>query len=355
MATLRLYDEATRMLYFHSAYPPHLLSELKASLGDLRLSRAGAPKIGIAGRAALEGSPQLVNDVSFDPDYFEFLSSTRSALAVPLIGGGNVLGVLNVESDRPAAFDALHVHELAALAEMAVIAIRNAAQYEELERTRSTAEARTALALMGMASSTWGHRIRGNATNIRELVLTLRRRLSRADALSPEMLKELDDKLARLEFQATQILEKPLADPLLSAKGLGRFSVRRTLEMSIERMLRMKADVSFSVVTDLDTLGDDVTVHCNPEWLGRAFDILLDNAVRAMSNIERERHLIEVSAVVHSAPSDGEVVKITVTDTGPGIPPELRHKVLRAKIDEAGNSGGSGVGLLMARTIFEAL
>ncbi|HJS48994.1 MAG TPA: sensor domain-containing diguanylate cyclase, partial [Gaiellaceae bacterium] len=55
---------------------------------------------GIMGRALRLGSPQLVPDVTADPDYFAVRPGIVSELAVPLRTGRVVVGVLNLESDR---------------------------------------------------------------------------------------------------------------------------------------------------------------------------------------------------------------------------------------------------------------
>ena len=55
---------------------------------------------GIMGRAARLGRAQLALDVRSDPDYLAALPGVASELAVPLRVGGNVVGVLNLESER---------------------------------------------------------------------------------------------------------------------------------------------------------------------------------------------------------------------------------------------------------------
>src|SRR5437899_462528 len=56
---------------------------------------------GVMGRAARLRSGQVVADVRADPDYVEGLPGVSSEVAVPLDAGGVVVGVLNLESERP--------------------------------------------------------------------------------------------------------------------------------------------------------------------------------------------------------------------------------------------------------------
>lgn len=55
---------------------------------------------GVMGRAVRLGTPQLVPDVTADPDYFAVFPGIVSELAVPLRAGRVIVGALNLESER---------------------------------------------------------------------------------------------------------------------------------------------------------------------------------------------------------------------------------------------------------------
>ena len=60
---------------------------------------------GVCGAAARTGAAQLVDDVDAFPGHIACAASTRSELVLPVRnGGGDLLGVLDIDSDRPAAF-----------------------------------------------------------------------------------------------------------------------------------------------------------------------------------------------------------------------------------------------------------
>jgi GAF domain-containing protein len=59
---------------------------------------------GICGAAAAERETIVVDDVSADPRYLACSVDTRSEIVVPIMAGGEVLGEIDVDSDRPAAF-----------------------------------------------------------------------------------------------------------------------------------------------------------------------------------------------------------------------------------------------------------
>jgi GAF domain-containing protein len=71
---------------------------------------------GVCGAAARSKTTQLVPDVHAFPDHIACSSSTRSEIVVPVLTpDGRLLGVLDVDSDAPAAFDDVDQRELEAI------------------------------------------------------------------------------------------------------------------------------------------------------------------------------------------------------------------------------------------------
>jgi PAS domain S-box-containing protein len=81
------------------------------------------------------GTPLLVPDVRREPLYLPLpgLEEVRSELAVPLKSKGQVIGMLDVESDRLAAFDERDLTVLEALAGQIAVAIENARLFREAQ------------------------------------------------------------------------------------------------------------------------------------------------------------------------------------------------------------------------------
>jgi L-methionine (R)-S-oxide reductase len=59
---------------------------------------------GICGAAAAEKETIVVDDVNDDPRYLACSLETRSEIVVPIMRGCDVLGEIDIDSDRPAAF-----------------------------------------------------------------------------------------------------------------------------------------------------------------------------------------------------------------------------------------------------------
>jgi GAF domain-containing protein len=59
---------------------------------------------GVCGAAAATGQTEIVDDVNADERYLACFPSTRSEIVVPIAYEGRVVGEIDIDSDRPAAF-----------------------------------------------------------------------------------------------------------------------------------------------------------------------------------------------------------------------------------------------------------
>ena len=84
-------------------------------------------KVGIVGYVAGSGTPRIAHDVGADAVFFNNpdLPQTRSELALPLNARGKIIGVLDVQSTKPAVFSEGDVTTLQILADQVALAIDN--------------------------------------------------------------------------------------------------------------------------------------------------------------------------------------------------------------------------------------
>ncbi len=73
---------------------------------------------GICGAAATHQETVIVDDVDADPRYLACSLETRSEIVVPIIKGSRVLGEIDIDSDKKAAFGAADKELLEAVAAM---------------------------------------------------------------------------------------------------------------------------------------------------------------------------------------------------------------------------------------------
>jgi GAF domain-containing protein len=106
----------------------------RPGIGRHRGGRAQGPPGGIIGRALRQRAPQVVGDVSRDPDYLADVPGTRAEMVVPLLDGGLVVGAIDFQSERAGAFDLDDVAVAEALGEFLVVALRNARLFQDARR-----------------------------------------------------------------------------------------------------------------------------------------------------------------------------------------------------------------------------
>ncbi len=172
--------------------------------GELGLALAGP---GLNPLAARTGQPVLVGDVREDACYVAIpeLADTRSELVTPITVKGRVIGTLDVQSDRPFAFDPDDVALLQSLASQVGVAIENARLFQTEQQRRQETEA------------------------LRQVSLTLGSTL------------DIDQVLEQLLDQIGQVIPYDCANVMWIEEGMARITHQR----GYERMGTAEANVAF--------------------------------------------------------------------------------------------------------------
>jgi signal transduction histidine kinase len=170
------------------------LLEINASYG---LPAAAAklylrPQEGITGWVIRTGKPALVLDVAEDERYIAVREGVGSELAVPLVVDGEIRGVLNLDSDQPAAFSNEDLNLLEELAEQAAAAIHHTWLYEQL---RQKARMFEGLAAIGQAVN--------STLNLDDTLLVVTREAGQLMDAKVASLFLLDDGGELLELKAS--------------------------------------------------------------------------------------------------------------------------------------------------------
>ena len=111
------------------------------------------------------------------------------------------------------------------------------------------------------------------------------------------------------------------------------------------------AEAGGSSVRLANDVPDDLTVPADPDHLFRVLMNLVRNAVQAMEAEAAEESVVH-RIVVAAHPTDGGV-QLTVSDTGPGLPPSVRESLF-SPFGASGRSGGTGLGLAIAAELVRA-
>jgi GAF domain-containing protein len=99
-------------------------------------------------RAARERKGVIVNDVTQAPDFLPnpLLPDTRSELAVPMLAGGTLIGVFDIQSDQIGRFTDSDANIQTTLAAQIATAVQNARSFEQ---SRTQAELETLVNAIG--------------------------------------------------------------------------------------------------------------------------------------------------------------------------------------------------------------
>ena len=284
---------------------------------------------GLAGRAVAEGrtvySPDLDVDGRVDPILRDTGSNAgmRSFLAVPLVCLGEVIGLLEVDSVAPHAFDEVDRTVLEGLATQMAGAIESARRYEqmlELERLKND--------FIGLIS----HELRTPLTIMSGFVGTL---LTHDSDFGPE------DRKAMLERTGAAIGRlSDLIDELLTAASF-------EAGMALAEITDIEVAPILEAIRAEAVDPDRVRVTCHPELreradaklLKQALHLLVDNAMKYGGNAE----------IIAGA---GE---IAVRDHGPGVPAELGDRVFDRFVRGNTSKPGMGLGLPLVRSLCTAM
>ncbi len=145
--------------------------------GQRMLARGHKLQVGgtsIVGTATATRKPHIALDVGQDAVYFDNpdLPETRSEMALPLIVGDTLLGVLDVQSKRQAAFSDDDIAVLQVLADQVAVAIENARLFTENQEALELARR----AYSDFSQASWGELLRARpqlgfrSTELRDLI-----------------------------------------------------------------------------------------------------------------------------------------------------------------------------------------
>jgi two-component system, NarL family, sensor kinase len=261
---------------------------------------------GVMGAAVRERRIQKVNDVSVDPRYVlpPGVEAPRAELAIPILHGGAVLGVLNVESDRP--FDDLDCASLEIVAEHLAMSIVNARLFER-SKYYAVIDERQRLA----------RDLHDNVTQLLSSINLLSQSLAetwRRDPASGEKrilrLAELS-RMALVEMRA--LLQQLTPDDPSEATRAEELSVAMTikydgLKAALHRLMAVFVPIGQALSLDLENyLPQKETQE----------QALLMVCQEAVSNAIRHAHAVHIKVAAYV--TDAHAV-LQIVDDGVGIP-----------------------------------
>lgn len=349
IAYVSLLDRATMMLHF-----PYTHGE------DAQARPFG---VGLTSQIIRSGEPLLINeDMEGNRARLgveRVGRRTASYLGVPIPSGGQIIGVISVQSiDEEGRFTEADERLLSTIATAVGVAFHNARLFEEASHARAAAE--QADAAKSSFLSTVSHELRTPLTSVLGFAKIIRRRLD--ERLFP-LIPEDDRKVQQAKRQVIENLDvvvsegerltKLIDDVLDLAKieagkftwNMGSVAMKDVVERAIAATGSLFEAKKLQLVREIDA--DLPTITGDQDRLIQVVINLISNAVK----------FTDAGSITCSARKEGAEVLVSVKDSGIGIAPADQPKVFE-KFKQVGDTltdkpKGTGLGLPICKEIVE--
>jgi signal transduction histidine kinase len=320
-----------------------------------------------------------------------------SVLYLPLIHQGKVIGVITTQSFKKNAYTEYHINLLRNLATYAAIALDNASAYRQLNATLSELKTtqnqlvqQEKLASLGQLTAGIAHEIKNPLNFVNnfsdlsmELVEEARDEIKSVGAyrdtplpngaldVMSNLLDDIESNLKKIYEHGTRADSIVKSMLLHSRGGSGKKEktdlnalIKEYVNLAFHGMRAGKDPLNVDINLELDE--EIETVPIITEDFSRVLLNLCNNAFDAM----REKLLAERNQPSEKPPFDGSLnkykpkltvrtqrkdnfVTIEIEDNGPGIPDEMKDKILQPFFTTKKGTAGTGLGLSITNDIIK--
>jgi signal transduction histidine kinase len=340
--SILLADAATQTLAF------------RCSIGDHPVQRGTTLPWdrGIAGSVFQSGQAQLTRDVKGHPEHFEGVDqrighATRDMATIPLRQWrGDPIGVLNVLNKREGALDEDDLGLLTVISAFIALAIEQARLFEEAK-----------LAEVARTLGNIGHDLKNLLTPLVSSTGLLSEELADVFARVDPIRFPRAGESRELCMQALGLIQrsgermhrrvKEIADCVKgrsSSPIFARCEIARVAE-DVMRTLQPYA-AERGVILEASEVVSVPALHADEQRLYTALYNLVINAIAEVDPGGRVR--IEGGHEIAD-----EEIRLSVTDEGRGMPPEMRDAFTSGRVPTT-KTGGTGLGIRIVRDVVEA-
>lgn len=320
--TLYLVDEERQELWSKAAQGP-VMVEIRLPMGR-----------GLAGYVAKTGETVNIADAYQDPRFNPEIDRksgyrTHNVLCMPMRDrGGRIVGVFQLLNKRKGSFTADDEAFIDALSVHAALAIENARMAQEMVRTER-------LSAVGRMASTIIHDIKNPMGTLRMYAQVIKKNAANEEGvrMADEMIRQVD----RFVTMTQEILD--------FSRGISEINLQTVdMDQVMEGGMRfVEQDLSRRSVTLERAFAYHGPVLMDLDKMVRVFYNLATNAADAMPKGGTLR--------VATRERDGHV-EIAFTDSGAGIPEEIRARIFEPFFTH-GKAHGTGLGLSIVKKIMD--
>ncbi|HKL18683.1 MAG TPA: two-component regulator propeller domain-containing protein [Halalkalibaculum sp.] len=305
----------------------------------------------------------------------------HSVIYLPLVQQDRTIGVITTQSFKKDAYSPYHVNLLRNLATYAAIALDNAAAYRQLNATLRELQAmqqqlvqQEKLASLGQLTAGIAHEIKNPLNFVNnfsdlsvELIEEAKEEVMNSDHNSHAstvlaILNDIELNLQKIHEHGNRA-DRIVRSMLQHSRGGGGTKQSSDLNTLIEEYLNLSfhgmragpnpINVDFKLELDKDIAEADV----NPEEMSRVFINLFNNAFDAMrekAKGKRETAEEYLPELMVRTKAEGNTITIEIEDNGPGIPEEIKDKILQPFFTTKKGTEGTGLGLSISSDIIKA-
>ena len=204
----------------------------------------------------------------------------------------------------------------------------------ELRETQDELVRKERLAMLGQLSSSVGHELRNPLGVMSNSVYILERVLEDPPPKAQDCLRILRSQIHLSERIVSDLLDSVRGKaPQRRAVAVDQLISDQMARVTIPESIRVRVDVPANLPG----------MHADPDQVGQILVNLFNNAVQAMNGSAGELS-------VRAMNGDGRI-KIEVSDTGPGVPPDIAEKIFEPLYTT--KARGIGLGLSVSRSLAE--
>lgn len=301
------------------------------------------------GRVASDGEAVVVNDVKTNPLHVGnlLLPNTKAEAAIPLRIGNRIIGVIDIQADEENAFTGDEIAVLQTLADQVAVAIDNARSFELSQQ--AVMEMREIDRLKSQFLANMSHELR---TPLNSII-----------GFSRVILKGIDGPVTELQQQDLTAIYNSgqhLLGLINDILDLAKIEAGK-MELAFDEV--NIADIASSVLSTMSGLIKDKpiqmkriiepdlpTVRADAIRVRQVMINLLANAAKFTDEGD-----ITVEVGIKPGPTGRNEIRVSVTDTGPGISEEDQEKLFQAfsQVDDSPTrkTGGTGLGLSISQQL----
>jgi len=269
----------------------------------------------------------------------DWLARQRAAVLLSVVFQRQLLGCVLLGAHRSGnMYSQEHMKMVQDMTHQIALALNNAHAVRQLEDQRKTLQKAREMSVMGTLATEMAHELTKPLTRIINAGVLLKNSMS---ASSKESLTKIENEAHR----AAEILDSfAMLSPHVPLQRLPA-SLADLLEEAVA-VLGIRGDKSIRIIEQYDW---KTAAFVNPGQIVQVLVNILQNAWEAMP----EGGTLTLGLRAVDGAPEKKRAEVTITDTGPGIPLEIKDRIFDPFVTTKKTRRGRGVGLAISRAMIE--